>query len=398
MERVVEREVWQAAEAAHAARVDHLTAGHRARRADARAHPVEDFLFTYYRHSPGHLRRWHPGPGVSLADAGGMPRASWTHYVVDGDAVRLDVEGFLARRGDAVRFVRDLLCRTAARPAQLGCFGLHEWAMVHRVTADEIRHRGTPLRLGSAGTDEVVETHQIRCSHYDAYRFFTPTAAPRNALTPTRERQPELEQPGCLHVGMDLYKWAFKLSPGLPSELVADCFALARRIRELDMRASPYDLRDLGYEPVAIETPEGKQAYVAAQRAFAESAAPLRARLVEACDRLLANAVQPGHLTYDRCVADYQVTYWRDLPSMVVVRDDSADVTKVSLPARFQEAIDEAAMRLGADASDDYLAGWRRGDWTAAEGDRLAVSEAVVADLEAQWTDEKVSAYLDGLG
>jgi hypothetical protein len=73
----------------------------------------------------------------------------------------------------------------------------------------------------------------------------------------------------------------------ISSELVADCFALAWEIRELDMRASPYDFSDLGFSPVRIETPEGKQEYAAAQRAFAERGAPLRARLVAECERLL---------------------------------------------------------------------------------------------------------------
>jgi hypothetical protein len=50
--------------------------------------------------------------------------------------------------------------------------------------------------------------------------------------------------------GMDVYKWAFKLSPLVPSDLVADAFDLAREIRLLDMQASPYDLRELGYEAV----------------------------------------------------------------------------------------------------------------------------------------------------
>jgi hypothetical protein len=55
------------------------------------------------------------------------------------------------------------------------------------------------------------------------------------------------------------------------------------------MRASPYDLAELGYEPVPIEMPAGKATYAAAQRAFAERARPLRRRLVEVCDELLAN-------------------------------------------------------------------------------------------------------------
>jgi hypothetical protein len=85
---------------------------------------------------------------------------------------------------------------------------------------------------------------------------------------------------------MDLYKWAYKLSPLVQSELVADAFALARDIRALDMRASPYDLAALGYEPVRVETAEGRQEYARAQRAFADRAAPLRARLIAALDRL----------------------------------------------------------------------------------------------------------------
>ena len=68
---------------------------------------------------------------------------------------------------------------------------------------------------------------------------------------------------------------------------MADCFELARDIRVLDMRAAPYDLADLGFEPVRIETTEGKPEYVEAQRGFAERGAPLRARLVAECERLL---------------------------------------------------------------------------------------------------------------
>jgi hypothetical protein len=160
--------------------------------------------------------------------------------------------------------------------------------MVHRSAENpgDVRHPW-PLRLGPAGTDRVVESHRIVCSHFDAFRFFTESARPLNALQPGRDDRVEFEQPGCLHAGMDLYKHAFRLSPLVPSELVADCFALAWDIRDLDMRASPYDLADLGYEPVRIETPEGKAEYVAQQRAFTDRAAPLRQRLVEECDRLL---------------------------------------------------------------------------------------------------------------
>jgi hypothetical protein len=182
--------------------------------------------------------------------------------------------------------VVELLERTAARPAVLGCFGLHEWAMVYR---DDPRH-DEPLRLGEAGTAAVVEAQPLVCTHHDAFRFFTASARPRNAHQPTRADQVRLEQPGCLHANMDLYKWSFKLSPWVPAELVVDCFDLARRIRVLDMCASPYDLSAYGYEPVRIETSEGRSSYQRQQRAFAEEAAGLRERLLVAARPLTRTA------------------------------------------------------------------------------------------------------------
>jgi hypothetical protein len=159
--------------------------------------------------------------------------------------------------------------------------------MVYRQTPDQRRHPDWPLRLGQTGTDEVVESHPLRCSHFDAYRFFTGPAKPLNALSPAPDSRVAMEQPGCLHATMDLYKWAYKLSPAIPSDLTADCFDLAREVRVLDMRAAPYDLSSLGYEPVTIETPEGKAAYIEAQRDFAVRAQILRQRLIDACDGLL---------------------------------------------------------------------------------------------------------------
>ena len=127
----------------------------------------------------------------------------------------------------------------------------------------------------------------MRCSHFDAFRFFTPAARRLNVLQPTRETQVQLEQPGCLHATMDLYKWAYKLGPAAPSALLLQCFMLAREVRELDMRASPYDLAALGYEPVRIETADGRAEYAAMQRDFTARGQLLRAKLVDVCEHLL---------------------------------------------------------------------------------------------------------------
>jgi len=279
---------WRPVEAAHHDRVDALTAAHLGRQQGARKHPVEDFLFTYYMHSPAQLRRWHAAPGIMLE--GAAERSEWKFYTYAAGGARVDLEAFRAARSDTVSLIRDLLSATASRPAQLGCFGLHEWAMVYRQTPEQLRHSDWPLRLGPEGTDTVVESHQIRCSHFDAYRFFTQPARSLNMSVPERDTQISMEQPGCLHANMDLYKWAYKLAPAVASDLTADCFDLALAVRTLDMRAAPYDLSELGLEPVRIETPQGKAEYIEAQRDFATTSQVLRRRLIAACDTLDTSA------------------------------------------------------------------------------------------------------------
>jgi len=79
---------------------------------------------------------------------------------------------------------------------------------------------------------------------------------------------------------MDLYKFAYSIAPWCPSELVAEAFLLAVDARTIDMRASPYDLKDYGCTPIAIETATGKAEYIRAQRSLSERAAPLRTRLL----------------------------------------------------------------------------------------------------------------------
>lgn len=271
---------WAASARGHAERADALTAGRRARAAVGQTHPVDDFLFTYYSYKPALLRRWHPGAGVLLEDAA-EARAAWRWYRVEGRHAIVDHETFALEKSLLLTGVGRILRGTRSRRAQFGCFGLHEWAMVYRQSAH--RHPA-PLRLGQADTDAVVEAHQLGCTHFDAFRFFTPEAVPRNRLPLDREQQPATEQPGCLHANMDLYKWAVKLGPLVPGRLLLDCFELARDIRELDMRASPYDLTEWGYAPVTIESADGKAEYVAHQRAFAERAEALRQELIGVVD------------------------------------------------------------------------------------------------------------------
>jgi len=279
---------WLSRQRAHERRVRKWTDPHQTRTARGQKHPVYDFLFTYYSYRPALFRRWHPGPAVVLCGPESEEFLRWPEYQCTPEGVTVDRSRLREHRRESVRFIRVLLAAMQQRPAFYGCYGMHEWAMVYRQTPEEIRHNAYPLRFPQDEISKVVASNSICCTHFDAFRFFTPPARPLNRNLLSRSTTLEFEQRGCLHANMDLYKWAYKLTPFTPGELIADCFELARDIREVDMRASPYDLRSLGFIPVAVETVEGRAEYERHQREFAERSVPLRAQLIEICDWLVA--------------------------------------------------------------------------------------------------------------
>jgi hypothetical protein len=217
-----------------------------------------------------------------------------TGYQPQGDGATADLAWLEPRRARLDLAIR-ILQGTASRAAAMGCFGMHEWAMTYHLTQDELRHAYLPLRVTPEEITAAVEAVGLRCTHIDAFRFFAPDAVPLNAYEPTRATQPELEQPGCLHGAMDLYKYAFWFSPLVASDLIADCFENAVRARELDMRASPYDMEPFGLEPIRVETPEGRADYAREQRELMTVTDPLRTRLLAELSDLNSQAgSQPG--------------------------------------------------------------------------------------------------------
>ncbi len=288
--QVLSEPQWRAQAEAHRRRVEPWIEPRLQRRRDGRRDPVDDFLWEYYRWRPGQLAAWHPGIGITLAGdtpwAGRHPYVrtphGWTVQFGADDPIRPRLARNLA-----------ILRATADRPARTGCFGMHEWAMVHDVDADDIRHPQVPLRLDRDQIAAAVADVGLHCTHFDAYRFFTPSAAVLQRPL-TRAGQVDDEQPGCLHAGMDLYRYAYEAAPFVGSDLVADCFAHARRARELDMRASPYDLTDAGLRPIAVETVAGRGEYVRLQRELAAGAAELRGRLIDRLTRTVQSSATWG--------------------------------------------------------------------------------------------------------
>ncbi len=268
---------WLALRSAHQARVEPWIRPRLERRQRGERHPVDDFLFEYYRFRPAQLARWHPGPGTGLEPP--VEHLDGVRGFIEHEGIVQVDASAVARQASLVPGIGRLLAATAQRGARIGCAALHEWAMVYRLPASEVRHSQWPLRLPAAEVAQVVEHVGLRCTHFDAYRFFTPAAAPRNESVLARATQVRFEQPGCIHATMDLYKWAYQLSPLISAQVIADTFELARFARELDMRAAPYDLTALGIQPLLIETPAGRAEFAALQRDLADSGQQMRQRL-----------------------------------------------------------------------------------------------------------------------
>ncbi len=272
---------WSARAAAHLERVLRWTAPWRERRARRETHPVYDFLFTYYHHSPGKLETWHPAPHEGIADSPeARERFREPVYQSADGVIRRDASALSPAARATLDGVLGLMHATRDRPANFGCYGMHEWAMIYG--GHDVRHADiAPLRLSQAETDAFVESRPVACSHFDAFRFFAPAAKPLNRLPLAWDTRHGVEQPGCIHANMDLYRWAYTAMPWTGSDLLWACFELAGELRVLDMRASPYDLRGLGFEPVMIETTAGRDEYQRRQRELSARASVLRDRLID---------------------------------------------------------------------------------------------------------------------
>lgn len=284
------REEWHRRKRVHEARVAAQADAFVVRRSRGAKHPVHDFLFTYYSFAPSKLKQWVPPLGLSIEvvaqDLENCPWLQSDRFIHEGGLLRLDERRFTHREREFAAWVAMLCRRILGRAGRFTCFGLHEWAMVYRQSAQQVRHQGYELRLPPDELAAFVESLPVCCSHYDAFRFFTPEARPLNSLQPTLDARPDLEQSACLHANMDLYKWSSKLWPWTGADLIGECFELALAGRDLDMRASPYDLSTMGYEPVKIETADGRARYEQEQRELATRAAALRQKLLACCESL----------------------------------------------------------------------------------------------------------------
>jgi len=96
-------------------------------------------------------------------------------------------------------------------------------------------------------------------------------------------------------------------------------------------------------------------------------------------------------------MASLTIISWRDIPAQVVVKR-GRETAKVQLSARFQEAVDRAAMRAGKGSSDAYLADWKRSDARPCSDDIRAEAAAEAARIEARFSDELLETLIRAKG
>ena len=92
-------------------------------------------------------------------------------------------------------------------------------------------------------------------------------------------------------------------------------------------------------------------------------------------------------------MVDVTIVYWRDIPAQVIVGKGRRGAKK-QLPERFEQAIDRAAMKVGAEDTDAYLAEWRKAAPYQLEGDAAEVAETEAARLDAEYDQARIKALI----
>ena len=286
--------------------------------------PIYNFIHTYYRYSINKVLSYSPGLGTRVQLEG--VTAEDIHYKPSQAAITTksvsaflmpyglvfdessgvayyNGAGFVEERGTRkLREYLSILTETSMRQPVFNCYGLHEWAMLysgrcHSQSLDlRSKHQKAPLRVTQDVIDDLVEGAQtgctLKCTHYDAYRFFHPSSRNFNSISNlSRKTQVQYEQGGCIHATMDLFKYAFTLYPFCSSLLLRKTLLLALSARKIDMRSSPYDvskyLPDGEKEPIRVETFEGRKTFAIEQESLYHRSLPVRAELIVAYNEYL---------------------------------------------------------------------------------------------------------------
>eukprot|EP00605_Chrysophyceae_sp_TOSAG23-4_P001165 GSChrysophyteH1.ASY1.ANO1.1273.1 assembled CDS len=258
---------------------------------EVKDHPIYNFLHIYYKFSVREVQLYSPGLTSPALDE-----------------VHIEDIGFVASFQDLNLFSRapgrykrleleknrDILHGSLRRIPNFACHGLHEWAMLYKSNAK--MQTKLRLRVPQSTIDSLVKGElgcSLRCTHFDAFRFFHPDAKPLNAFQLSRDTQVAHEQGGCIHATMDLFKHAYSIFPLISSSLLRRSLELAFKARYLDMRSSPYDVSMYrGCEDVIeVETERGRKKYREEQMLLWKESSSARRELLEVYEKVLGKGM-----------------------------------------------------------------------------------------------------------
>ena len=301
---MLKRSEWRSRADAHRRRVRDLLGGMFYDRKVHDRHPIYNFLFNYYRFRPHRtIERYSAGldfavESCSSSDDESLYLPSSKYLSVKDGCIEMDpVKSLNEKSVTRIRNLCTLLEKVQRRPPNFSCFGVHEFAMLHSGTRRSLFQKGLKLRMSQREIDNVVERAPIRCTHFDATWHFPKSALKSCRIKTSPDLRTKNEQAGCIHTNLDLFKFSLRLWPFASSELVADALELAIRARELDMRASPYDLssisdftelgRDFDLTPVLIETESGRAEFRDSTMVLYRDSLPIRDRLIKVASSVL---------------------------------------------------------------------------------------------------------------
>ncbi len=90
---------------------------------------------------------------------------------------------------------------------------------------------------------------------------------------------------------------------------------------------------------------------------------------------------------------DVTIVYWRDIPAQVIV-GNGRRAAKAALPERFEQAIDRAAMKVGATDSEAYMSEWRKAEAYDMEGDQQEIAKSEAARIDAEYDSDRIKALI----
>ena len=94
---------------------------------------------------------------------------------------------------------------------------------------------------------------------------------------------------------------------------------------------------------------------------------------------------------------DVTIVYWRDIPAQVIVGKGRRG-SKAPLPERFEQAIDRAAMKIGAKDADAYLSEWRKADPFSVDGDPATIAKSEADRIDVEYDQSRLKTLIDNDG